>query len=202
MRKPTHVAFALAVLAGAGWLLLSDRSSAADDDKANPAVADGLLKIADALAKDDEDGAKKQAAALSKKVDELHDVMHMFKPRAKKGFGVGAKKDNITPDGIEDMIRGLARDVPSQAKVNKQAAALERMGYITAAMMEVAMALPPEKFELKQTKKLWMETATASRDAGIELAKAARDKSPAALKTAASRANNGCVNCHAEFRSN
>src|SRR4051812_11716744 len=90
-------------------------------------IKDTVKKIAEAIKKGDHDGAKKIAATSAKKIDEIHDVMHLFKPRNKKGLGVGEKAGaNPAKDGIEVALRDLARDVP--AGVAKQADALETTG--------------------------------------------------------------------------
>ncbi len=77
---------------GAGFL----SAVAAADDKD---IKGTVLKIADALEKNDAAGAKKLAESL--KDEDLEDVMHLFKPRKDKGLGIGSKAGAVKPDGIE-----------------------------------------------------------------------------------------------------
>jgi hypothetical protein len=191
-----RLAGGVAVLAVGGLLLVGDRTRA-DDDKA---LRDDVLKIADAIQKGDKAAAKQQAVAVARKIKELHEVMDFMKPRKKGGFGVGDKPGVIVPDGIEDMLRILGRDAPSQTKLEKISKGLERMSYTIAAIQEIALASSPEKFVGAQKPEVWRGSAENARDAALELAKAAREMSPAAVKKAASLVNTGCNNCHADFR--
>jgi hypothetical protein len=182
-----------------GWVLLSARADD-DDDKA---IHDGVLKIAAALEKGDKASAPKLAAAIAKKVEEAGDVMDLMAVRKKDGkggLGVGNKPGAIVPDGIEQMLISLGRDGRSSAKAEKEAEALEQMAYRIAAVMEVALQKTPDKAVGAKTPKLWRESATMARNAALELAAAARQKSGAALRTAAAKVNTGCNNCHSEFK--
>jgi hypothetical protein len=196
MTTLTRAVGGVAVLAVGGLLLLGDRGRAGDDK----AARDAVLKIADAFEKGDIEAAKKSAAAVAKKIEDLGEVMDLFKPRTKKGIGVGDKAGVATPDGIEDMLRILGRDAPSQSKLQKIGKSLERMAYITAAITQVAHAKPPEKFVGNQTPKVWADSAEGARNMALELAKAAREMSPAAVRKAASLVNTNCNNCHSDFR--
>jgi hypothetical protein len=196
MRTLLHVgAVGLAVL-GCGWLMLNSRGQAGEEKE----IAAAVDKIARAFEKGDKATASKEAAALAKKIDEMGDVMDFFKPRKKKGFGVGSKAGTISPDGIEQMLISLGRDGRTPAKAEKEASALKQMAYRAAAIMEVALHKAPEKDMGTKTIKLWNTSAKAAQEGALELARAAEQKSGAALKTAASHANTGCNNCHSEFR--
>src|SRR5262249_37581826 len=95
-----------------------------------------VKEMADELKKGDKAKAKKLADDAAKNLDETSDMMHLFRPRNKGGLGVGRNPlANPAKDGIEVMIRDLARDVPGG--IAKQAAALEEMGYYIAAMGEL-----------------------------------------------------------------
>jgi hypothetical protein len=130
--------------------------------------------------------------------------MYIMKPRVTKtkvkGWGVGTKAEKITPDGIEDMIRDLAQNPRGEAQLKKMSKALEQMGYRVAGVMEVALQKVPEKAMGAATPQLWKESATASRDAALQLAKAAKAGDAEGIKAAAMKANTGCNNCHAEFK--
>jgi cytochrome c556 len=159
-----------------------------------------VKQIAEAIKKGDHDGAKKIAATSAKKIDEIHDVMHLFKTRKQKGLGVGEKAGaNPAKDGIEVALRDLARDVP--AGVAKQADALETTGYWIAALAELSIAKGspvPEKG--KKTKKAWNGWSEDMREAGIAFAKASAGKGGQEIKTAAAKLNASCNNCHSVFK--
>jgi hypothetical protein len=198
MRTLTRAGVTAAAALALGGLLLVGERGAADDDKAN---RDAVDKIADAFEKGKAEDAAKQAEALAKKHEDVHEVMDLFKKRKKGEFGVGDKPGAIVPDGIELKLLEMGRDAPTAAQAAKESAALQRMAYRTAAIVEFALAKgPPGPDKDGATKKLWVESSKAGRDAALELAKAAREKSPAALKAAAVKVTTSCNNCHAEWR--
>jgi len=187
-------------LAGLGWMVIDTSGSRAGDDKA---VRDGILKIAKALQKGDKAEATKLAQALLKKLDPdegLHDVMHLFKPRSKKGMGVGTKAGTVTPDGIELKLLAIARDAPSAALLKREGDALEEMSYVVAAIAEVAQQKPPAKDSGKKTKRDWMTWSKDMQQGTIKLAEASRGRGGAEIKSAATKLNDSCANCHAVFK--
>src|SRR5687768_364908 len=99
MRKQLWLgSFGSAFLALGGWVLLSGQGTAGEGKE----LKDSLLKIAELHKKGDKDGAAKQAQALAKKMEELHEMMELFKKRDKGGFGVGSKPGVVAVgDGIE-----------------------------------------------------------------------------------------------------
>lgn len=166
------------------------------DGKDIPAT---VKKIAELIKKKDDDGAKKMATGAAKNIEELGDLMHMFRPRNKGGLGVGEKAlPNPTKDGIEVYLRDLARDVP--ATIAKQAEALETTGYWIAAMAELSHAKAPTKDVGKKTKKAWNTYSADMREAGLAFAKAATGKGAQEIKTAAAKVNASCNNCHSIFK--
>src|SRR5262245_23251755 len=176
-----RMCFAGIVLAAViGLICLSEPSQAAQDKDLNSVV----VKIADAIKKGDNDAAKKMAAAAvedKKLVEQINDIMHMFKPRNKGGMGVGLKPlMNPAKDGIEVALRDLGRDVP--AGVAKQAEALETTGYWIAAIAELSIAKGWEKDSGKKTKKRWTEGTEDMRKLGIDFAKAAAGKGGQQIK--------------------
>jgi hypothetical protein len=198
MKALARVGGASLVAVVCGWLLLGSVGQAGEGK--DPKV--GILKIAELHQKGNEADAKTQAKVMAKGVEDMGDVMELLKPRkgGKGGLGVGTKPGAIRPDGIEQMIMALARDGITPEKMKTQAKALERMAYVSAAVMDVALAKPPEKDEGSKTIKLWNESAKQARKAALELAKAARSDSPAEVRKAAGKLNAGCNNCHNEFR--
>jgi hypothetical protein len=166
----------------------------------NKEVATALDKIAEAHRKGGKDAAKQQGEALAKKTEELLEVMDMFAPRKRGGFGVGEKPNAIIPDGIEQMLIKIGRDAPAAGTLNKDSAAYEQMAYRTAAIAEVALAKAPAKDMGKKLKKDWISWSNDMRDAALELAAASKSKSGAAVKAAASKLNNSCNSCHSIYR--
>jgi cytochrome c556 len=185
------------VLAGvAGLLFTAGPTQAQGEGKDVPAT---VRKIADMIKAKNHDGAAKTAAAAAKNIEELPDLMSMFRPRNKGGLGIGEKAmANPSKDGIEVFLRDLARDVPGN--VAKQAEALETTGFWIAAMGELSIAKAPAKDQGKKTKKAWIGWSTDMREAGIAFAKAAQSKGAQEIKTAAGKVNATCNNCHSVFK--
>lgn len=159
-----------------------------------------IQKVAKAFAKGDAAEAKQLAQGVGKSIEELHEMMDLMRPRTKKGLGVGAKAGVVTPDGIELKLIALGRDAPGAATLNKEAKALEEMGYVVAAIGEITAVKAPAKDKGKQKKSDWVEWSNDMRDGALELAKAAKSKSAQNLKMAAAKVNNSCNSCHSVFR--
>jgi cytochrome c556 len=184
------------VTALVGAVVLSNTSRAGE----NKALLDSIDKIAETLKKGDKDGAKQQAEALAKKLEDLYEAMDLFKPRKKGGFGVGDKPGVVLPDGIEQMLIKIGRDAPAAGTLNKNSEALEQMGYRTAAIGLIALAKTPATDKGKQTRKDWTDWTNEMVDSGIALAAAAKAKGPQDVKTTAAKVNNSCNSCHSVFR--
>ncbi len=184
------------VTAMASALLLSGISAAGD----NKALKDSIDKIAAALQKGDKDGAKNQAEALAKKLEDVAEAMDLFKPRKKEGYGVGDKPGAVNPDGIEQMLLKVGRDAPAAGFLNKESAAMEQMGYRIAAMGLIASAKGPPKVGAKGTAKDWNGWSNETVAGGLAIAEAAKAKGGANVKTAATKLNNACNSCHTVFR--
>jgi hypothetical protein len=159
-----------------------------------------VLKIAALIKKGDKEGAKAAAESLAKKVEEMEELMEVFKPRKKGGIGVGDKPGAITPDGIEQKLLALGRDAPSPTALGKEAAALEEMAYAIAAVAEVTKAKAPKQNMGKKTVKDWNTWSDDMREAAVKLAEASKAKGAQDVKTAASKLNASCTNCHSVFR--
>jgi hypothetical protein len=149
--------------------------------------------------KSDAKAAKELAAKTGKGIEETTELMAMFKLRDKGGLGVGKPGTvSATRDGIEPLVREMARAVPPA--VLKDVAALEDMGYMIAAMGAIVDAKGPPKNADAKGKKLWHEYAHEAHVQGLELAKVAATKDPAKIKMAAYKVNNACGGCHAFFK--
>lgn len=184
------------VAAVTGALALSGTSGAGD----SKALKDNIDKIATALQKGDQEGAKKQAEALAKKLEDVVEAMDLFKPRKKEGYGVGDKPGAINPDGIEQMLLKVGRDAPAAGFLNKESAALEQMGYRIAALGMIANAKGAPKVGAKGTAKDWNGWSNDTVAGGLAIAAAAKAKGGADVKSAASKLNNACNSCHTVFR--
>jgi hypothetical protein len=177
------------------WFLAAT-GSAADEERAT------VSKIADLIAKNDMDGAKKEAAALAKKA-ELEDVMQSFKPRLKTnkgGFGIGPKPGAIQPDSIELKIGALAKKAPTAGDLKSQSDALTEMAYRTAAISLYAQEKAPAKKAGAKDPKDWKQWSEDLTKSSLELAAAIKKGDAKAINTAAKNANAACNNCHGVFR--
>jgi hypothetical protein len=179
-------------------LALVSRGTAADEEKE---VRDSVEKLADAFAKKDTATAKTQGDAIAKKIEEVAEVMDLLKPRGDGGLGVGPKPGAITPDGIEKKLIEMGKKPVTPAQATSQADALARMGDEVAAVAEVAQhKCPVKKKEGPKDPKDWQTWTEDMRQGGLDLADAAKAKDAAKIKTAVSKLNSSCSNCHAVFR--
>lgn len=159
------------------------------------ALHESVFKIGDQLKAGDKTGATKAAADLSKKFEEVDEVMTLFKLRAKHGLGI-ARAPQPKNDGIEAKLREIARDAP----IAKDAEVIEEMAYLTAAIAEITALRAPEKDSGKKKRSDWINWSNEMRDAAMALAAAAKAKGGQEMKTAAAKVNNSCNNCHSVYR--
>ncbi len=196
MNTRKRVAALIGSVAGLGLLFAFTQSGTAGGEKD---LAGGIKQIAALIEKGDAAAAAQQAKALAKDTD-VEDVMHLLRPRKKKGIGVGKTPNTIQPDGIEQQYVKLGRDELSPSELNKEAKALEHMGYATAAVADFTIAKPPEKSDGKKTPQAWTGYAKEMREAALAFAEAAKSKSPSSVHKAAEKVNAACNNCHSVFR--
>src|SRR5262249_32813303 len=158
-----------------------------------------VQKLADALKAGDEARAKQLSDEIAG-AGELLPVMNTLEKRDPKGkklaFGVGKKPGTITPDGIEAKIQSLSRKAQPQKMIDKEAEDLAEMAYGVEAIALVAKAKVPEKDTGMKKKKDWLEWCDAMQKSAGDLAEAAKNKNPAAVKNAAAKLNSSCNNCH------
>ena len=195
-------AFAVAWATGIGLLavafFLSAGRSRADIDKD---VHKALSKIADALQKGDKATATKEAQALArKKVGELEELMNSFRPRRRKGLGVGSKPGVVVPDGIEQKLNGIARNGITPQELQKEGAALAEAAWMTAALAEVTKYMGPTKDRGKKTRARWLQYATGLSGGVRDLAAAAKKMDVKGVNAAVVAITNNCNTCHAVFR--
>src|SRR5262245_28856585 len=194
--------FACAWAAALGLLAVAffgsaGRSRAGIDKKEMDAA---LAEIAAAIQKGDSATAETKARALAKKVEELDDLMHSFKPRNKKGLGVGSKAGVVTPDGIEQKLEDVAKDGITDAQLSKEGTALHEAAWMTAAIAEVTKYKGPEKDKGKKTKARWGQYTKGVFEGAKELAAATKAMKADAVKAAAVKLTNNCNSCHMYFR--
>lgn len=182
------------LLAAELWLLTATFGQA--DDNKLKAAQDAVAKVADLLAKNDDAGAKSAAAEARKNFD-LDDIMSVFKARTKKGVGVGPTPGAIKPDHIEALFQNMEKRPPPQ----KDAPAVERSAYLSAAVaLIVVEKCPVAKKEKDKDPKDWKQWSEDMRTSSLELAKALKDYKAADIKTAVKKVNESCINCHGPFR--
>lgn len=187
----TIMALGLGVLTAAGGNGADDKQDALN----------AVRRMADAIEKKDEETVKAQLEIVAKK-GSLDEVMHLFALRSKQGEGLGPKPGAITPDGIEAKILNLAtgkKQIPEK-QLEKEADALARAGYISAAIAEVAIKFAPDRKEGAKDPKEWIAWSKDMKAASIEFAEAAKARKGKEVKAAAVKLNNSCSACHSVFR--
>jgi cytochrome c556 len=187
------LALGIAVLAGA--------NAARADDEEDKAIKEAQKQV-DQVAKGVEEGKldKTAVAKIKAKFDELNTVMHGFKPRKKKGFGVGAKPEAIVPDGIELKLLDMGKRKMSKIALTKDKDALVKMAYRTAAIAEVAKLYAPTKPKGGKGPADWKKYATDMKKYSLELIDALKKGDPAQVKTVTNNLNSSCNSCHTDFR--
>ncbi len=188
--KKVHVWMTAAAVAAVLGLVYAATSGAAGE---GGDVKEVVAKIATAIKKGDKDGARKLAETYAKKADSVEDAMDLFKKKDKDGIGFGSGPKET--DGIEVKIREVARD--GAKNYAKDAARYEAMGYNAAAIGMIADVMTPKKDIGQKTVKGWKMAIADQQEAALALAKA---KSAGDVKTAATKLNNACIACHAEWR--
>ncbi len=200
MRAYARVLLAGAVGAALGLLAVSvvgpGRAAADDEEKA---AKEAVEKLVATVAKGDKDAAKKQAEEVAKKV-ELSTVMEVFKLRDKKGRGAGKNPVPANVDGIEAQVMALAKKEPTKGALEKSATDLEEMANVLQAISLLAEVYTPKKPPAGKNLGIWKDSVKEMQGASGDLAKAAKGKDAAAIKTAATKLYSACTNCHGEFR--
>lgn len=184
---------AATLMVALGVVAVASRTDAADEKE----VRAKILKIADALEKNQADIVKSEAQALQKSDAELDIIMEGFKLRSKGGIGVG-DKPAVKRDGIEAKVQDLDKAAPTPKEAQADATALARAGYVSAAIAEVIMTKVPS--DKKKQAPQWKTFATEMRNAGVDFAKAAQAKDPMKVHKAAKALNDACIKCHDVFR--
>ncbi|MSQ94398.1 MAG: hypothetical protein EXR98_07560 [Gemmataceae bacterium] len=173
MTTKTRIWLAGITLTAIFALLQASADSYAQGGDELPAV---VKKIAAALKKGDADAAKKLTTATAKNVkliDEISDLMHMYRPVDKGGLGIESSLKKATAKNAEDLAN------------------------LVRAMADLSIAKGWADPKGKRTKKAWNDLNDEMRTAADGLAKAKNDKAAAA---AAAKVTNTCNRCHTLFK--
>ena len=179
-------------------------------------VRDAAIRLADTIRQKKFAEAVKQAAALPslktpgpKGLVDLHKLsdrddltqitMQLFAVRTRGGLGLDSRPAKNV-DGVEARIVALSRKPLAPADLEKQVEEIARVGYVSAMIGQVTHALAPEKDDGKKKRAEWVAWSEQMRDAGKQLAEAARAKNPKDVRAAAAKLNATCTSCHDVFR--
>ncbi len=197
MKMKVQLWLAGAMLAAVGGMVYLTNPSYAGGEK-DPTAA--VKKIADAIKAGKAADAKKIAEASAKHIEEVSDLMHLYRPRNKGGLGWGGKAGaNPATDGLEKKIQEFAKAVP--ANVAGQTEANLEAAHWLAALSELTLAKTPAKDASGgKTKKAWIGFTEDMREGITAFTKAAEKKDGTAMAKAASKINSACVNCHSKFK--
>jgi hypothetical protein len=194
MTIPTRLFIVLSfALALAIWSNGAHTAFAADGPQAD------IRKIADALQKDDMKAAQAMAKTLAGTA-EMEDIMHMFALRTSKGEGVGPKAGAIKPDGIEAKLMNMLKRPMSPEQLKSEAAAIERMAYISAAIGEIVVHKAPKEKTGEMDPEKWKQWSADLSKAALELAKEAKGSDGKKIMAAAIKLDNVCKNCHGVYK--
>jgi hypothetical protein len=186
----------LLVLAGAALFAVSTQPQGRAQGDDRRAIREALVKIARAVEKGDNVTAKKLAAALARKVEDLSDIEKIYSTRRVGGLGTGIRGS----DGIELYLSRLAEEGLRPDELDRHRKALVHTAHLTAATAEVTRAwvagrkpkTAQQQFRQKQQLQ-WADEVIAG--AG-QLAKAAAKRDEAAVRAAALRTFTHCQKCH------
>jgi soluble cytochrome b562 len=195
MRRREVLAMSSAVLA-LGLAILDVGRGA--DDTGPRAKVDQLA----AVAVKDPAALQKQAAAYAKGV-ELAEVKELFKKRLKNGkggYGIGPIATGAFDDGIEARIQNYAKKAPTADQLKKNQADLEQMVNRVKAVAAITVAKVPTKAAPGKDPKEWKELAGQMVAESDALGKAIEAGDPKAVKSAATKLNASCTDCHGKFR--
>jgi hypothetical protein len=141
------------------------------------------------------------APVFTKYLEDVSELMNLYRPRAKGGEGIAPALQASEPlrkqNGIEEKVRYLGRKALKPAVMNKESKELELLGYKIATDGALTAAFAASQ---KDGARQWLEFAEAQRDEGTRLAEAARAKDAAGVHKAAEALERSCTQCHKKFR--
>jgi cytochrome c556 len=182
-----------------GFLIFNGSGRAQDDEQK---ARDTILKMADTLAKNDIDEARKQSKQL--KDADLDDIMPLFALRTarnKKALGLGDTPGAIKPDGIEKKLETLGKSQLSAGEVANEAPAIERAAYVAAAIaMVIHDKCPVDSKQGNKDPADWKKWSDDMEKQAMALAAAAKAKNAATIQKVAGHLDEVCKSCHVPFK--
>jgi hypothetical protein len=165
----------------------------APEDKEAKGAREQVLQ----LAKEAEAGKKvtSKAAALGKRYEDLSALKVIYKARQRGGIGFGPRPTY----GIEQKIIDVTKKVLSPADLKKESAELVRLAHINIVLAEATRAHTPAKDFSRMTPKLWIQYVGDMKKASQDLIKAVKASDAKGVKTAATRLNTSCNECHTKL---
>jgi hypothetical protein len=185
-------------LAAAAALLLC-LPLAADDDGHDPTKVPELearWAVQRVVASLNRPGADRLARAAAK-ANEVEDLALVFKPRQRKGLGIGPAPQPGLPDGIEQALLLMVRKRPEADLLVKRQDDLVRSAEVIQAVGHIFQYKTPQGHKRASE---WPTFAAEMRQAGQELESAYRSRSPELVQAAARRTSFACNACHEVFR--
>ena len=180
------------------------------------AVREDALQVAKMIRdKKDLGEAKRMAKALpqakaagvqmvpdfTKYLDDVAELMNTYRPKAKGGDGLAEALQFSRPlksqNGIEELVRYLAKKKPPAAPLAKGSEELALLAYKLAA--DGSLTAEFAKTQAKGQAE-WRKYSLAQRDAAVRLAEAAAKQDAAAVHTAAVALDAACSQCHTVYR--
>jgi hypothetical protein len=194
MNRRVAITFTAALLGLGLWTLTA--LSADDDEK--KAGQEAVLKLVDAMKKGGD--GKAQIAAIAKKFDELEPIMWVYKPRKKKGIGMG-------PGGVDDIELTLGKigNPAGKAKLTPKKLAdmkddLIKAGELSKAIAEIAGHNKYVQNYGKKNANKWKDYAKDMKKGGEELIQAVKGGNVKNVQSAANNLSKSCTDCHSDFR--
>jgi hypothetical protein len=186
---PAVGALALAVLA-------SPAGADEEEEKRRlSALGARMLEVADKVDRVGRDELEAEAFPLVAQA-ELLDLHGLFKPPRRGGLDVGLPPVGAGPDGIEIRLIRLTRKPLTAAELNRDRPALFRMAQATVAVAHATALYPRPRLKPRD----WDQALDEMRTASAGFLEATRGGNPAAVRTAAVRLNNNCMDCHSVYR--
>jgi Cytochrome C' len=214
--KPTDVSPQVRNRVRSAALLLASHAqsgNATRDPWQRIALRDNALRVLRALSQDDLETAQKHApnlldvsaspvraarVDLSKEMD-LDEAEGIMKQRPRGGLGFDSKP-GAPRDSIELRLIQIGRVGIKDGELKAQADDLTRAALVISAQSVMLDVYTPDKKVGNKDPKDWQKYTSEMREGAKDLRDAAKHQEPAAVKKAALRVQNSCIECHTIFR--
>jgi cytochrome c556 len=192
MKRRAAITFTAALLALGLFSMTVLRADDEDEEKAIKEAQVAVLKLVDSM-KNNKGDVKAQVEALHKKFEELKPIMWIYKPRNKKGLGMG--KNGA---GIENE---LARLSGTKARPNPANDPMLKSDLIKAAEISKAIAEVTDLYAPKKDAPKWKGYTKDMKKSAEDLLDTVKGGgNTAQVKKALTNLNASCTNCHSDFR--